>query len=238
MQSMHIRQILKSKCSFKYVWLNISEARNTSILCLEEIHIVISLCLQWTQANSLTYRKKLTQNRFSHAKCTVSWFLRISLHGCGSKWRRLSHSCLFPLDMWRLLNTTPLWSQRLHTECCVWAERAPSRVTATCFQSTRPLTFLKSGTVTVSKRASDMRTREVCGVSECWRVCMCVFVGACGVGGSVWQHMHLLCIRNRHTHVRIASLRKHNTKAEREVHPLCHSESDWLVISSIFLSSL
>lgn len=83
------------------------------------------------------------------------------------------------------LNTTPLWSQQLHAECCVLAKRAWCWVTAVYFQSTHPLTLLKSGTVTVSKRVRDMSTREVCGVSECSRVCMCVFVGACGVSGSV-----------------------------------------------------
>lgn len=72
------------------------------------------------------------------------------------------------------------------------AEKVLCWVTATCFQSTHPHTFLKSGKVTVSKRETDMSMREVCGVRS--RVWACVFVGPCGVRGSVWQWVHLLCI--------------------------------------------
>lgn len=96
------------------------------------------------------------------------------------------------------LKHAPLWSQQLHTEGYGLVERALYWVTAACFQSAHPLTLLKTGTVTVSKR----QRYEYAGslwcmcVSVC--VCMCVFVGACGVSGSAWQYMYSFYI---HVHV-------------------------------------
>lgn len=82
---------------------------------------------------------------------------------------------LFHWTCWGLKHA-PLWSQQLHTEGYGLVERALYWVTAACFQSTHPLTLLKTGTVTVSKRLRDMSTREVCGVCVWVFACACVYL--------------------------------------------------------------
>lgn len=111
--------------------------------------------------------------------------------------------CRFiPLRLWKLVlqHLCPIWNQRLN---CVWfpsTAAAPTSVqepniTAVswlkgcwgwlwghyCFQSTHPLTLLKSGTVTVSKRQSDTSLREVRGalVFMCVAVYTCVSIFRC-----------------------------------------------------------
>ncbi len=117
----------------------------------------------------------------------------------------------------------------VNTECySVSIERTLCWVTVTCFQSTHPLTLLKSGTVTVSKRLSDMSTREVCGVCMrvCLCVCMCVFVGACGVSGSASQWVHLLCFNvyviNTNRPTLTQHLNTYRAKAKEQKRKLIH----------------
>lgn len=71
------------------------------------------------------------------------------------------------IPFWSALHTALERERRLPPPCCRMERLLFQRAclaTAACFQSTHPHTLLKSGTVTVSKRWSEMSMWEVCGV--------------------------------------------------------------------------